>query len=80
MPRPPFSTQLLALLIVVAILCGLLMAAVWLMLSSALGERDLNQIADALSRYADRAERQHHRGNAELYRGNAIARAAIARH
>lgn len=39
MPRPPFSTQLLTLWILVTILCGLLTAAVWLMLSSALGER-----------------------------------------
>ncbi|MBK4735001.1 hypothetical protein [Noviherbaspirillum pedocola] len=40
------------------------------MLSSALGERDLDQIADALNRYADRGERRHRRGNAELYREN----------
>ena len=39
MPRPSFSTQLFALWILVAILCGLLTAAVWLILSSALGER-----------------------------------------
>jgi signal transduction histidine kinase len=39
MPRPSFSTQLFALWILVAILCGLLTAAVWLMLSSALSER-----------------------------------------
>lgn len=39
MPRPSFSTQLYALWILVAILCSLLTAAVWLMLSSALGER-----------------------------------------
>lgn len=43
MPRPSFSTQLYALWILVAGLCILLIAAVWLMLSSALGER----IADA---------------------------------
>ncbi|WP_118181185.1 sensor histidine kinase [Paraburkholderia phosphatilytica] len=43
MPRPSFSTQLYALWILVAILCSLLTAAVWLMLSSALGER----VADA---------------------------------
>ncbi|MDR5827910.1 HAMP domain-containing sensor histidine kinase [Caballeronia sp. LP006] len=39
MPRPSFSAQLFALWILVAVLCGLLTAAVWLMLSSALGER-----------------------------------------
>ncbi|BBU31105.1 hypothetical protein BTHE68_48390 [Burkholderia sp. THE68] len=39
MPRPSFSTQLFALWVLVAVLCGLLTAAVWLMLSSALGER-----------------------------------------
>jgi len=39
MPRPSFSTQLYALWILVAILCGLLTAALWFMLSSALGER-----------------------------------------
>ncbi|OZI26283.1 two-component sensor histidine kinase [Bordetella genomosp. 9] len=39
MPRPSFSTQLVALWILVAGLCGLLGAAVWLMMSSALGER-----------------------------------------
>ncbi|CAM3654221.1 histidine kinase [Bordetella sputigena] len=39
MPRPSFSTQLVALWILVAGLCGLLGAAVWLMLSSALDER-----------------------------------------
>lgn len=39
MPKPSFSTQLLALWILIAVLCGLLSAAVWLMLSSALGER-----------------------------------------
>ncbi|WP_250517145.1 HAMP domain-containing sensor histidine kinase [Caballeronia sp. INDeC2] len=39
MPRPSFSTQLFALWILVAVLCGLLTAAVWLMLTSALGER-----------------------------------------
>ncbi|WP_414449747.1 PAS domain-containing sensor histidine kinase [Burkholderia sp. 22PA0099] len=39
MPRPSFSTQLYALWILVAGLCILLTAVVWLMLSSALGER-----------------------------------------
>jgi len=39
MPRPSFSTQLFALWILVAVLCGLLTAAVWLAMSSALGER-----------------------------------------
>lgn len=39
MARPSFSTQLLTFWILVTILCGLLMAAVWLMLSSALDER-----------------------------------------
>jgi signal transduction histidine kinase len=39
MPKPSFSTQLFALWLLVAVLCGLLTAAVWLMLSSALGER-----------------------------------------
>ncbi|GAB7524356.1 sensor histidine kinase [Paraburkholderia sp. 2C] len=39
MPRPSFSTQLLALWILIAVLCGLLTIAVWLMLSSALNER-----------------------------------------
>jgi signal transduction histidine kinase len=39
MPRPSFSTQLSALWIIVAILCGLLSVAVWLVTSSALGER-----------------------------------------
>lgn len=39
MPRPSFSTQLYALWVLVAGLCVLLTAAVWLMLSSALGER-----------------------------------------
>jgi signal transduction histidine kinase len=39
MPKPSFSTQLLALWILIAVLCGLLSGAVWLMLSSALGER-----------------------------------------
>lgn len=39
MPRPSFSTQLFTLWILVAVLCGLLSAAVWLMLTSALGER-----------------------------------------
>ncbi|QJP69555.1 sensor histidine kinase [Burkholderia glumae] len=39
MPRLPFSTQIVALWILVAVLCSLLTAAVWLMLSSALGER-----------------------------------------
>lgn len=39
MPRPSFSTQLFALWLLVAGLCGLLTAVVWLMLSSALGER-----------------------------------------
>ncbi|CAM2158815.1 histidine kinase (plasmid) [Pararobbsia alpina] len=39
MPRPSFSTQLLALWILIAVLCGLLSVAVWLMLSSALSER-----------------------------------------
>src|SRR5690349_17569320 len=39
MPRPSFSTQLYVLWILVAILCGMLIVAVWLMLSSALGER-----------------------------------------
>lgn len=39
MPKPSFSTQLLALWIVIAGLCGLLSVAVWLTLSSALGER-----------------------------------------
>ncbi|WP_454723353.1 MULTISPECIES: sensor histidine kinase [Cupriavidus] len=39
MPRPSFSTQLLTLWILIAVLCGLLSVAVWLMLSSALGER-----------------------------------------
>ncbi|MBB3258498.1 signal transduction histidine kinase [Paraburkholderia bannensis] len=39
MPRPSFSTQLFALWILVAVLCGLLAASVWLVLSSALGER-----------------------------------------
>ncbi|WP_406868629.1 sensor histidine kinase [Paraburkholderia fungorum] len=43
MPRPSFSTQLYALWILIAILCSLLSATVWLMLSSALGER----VADA---------------------------------
>ncbi|WP_413214432.1 sensor histidine kinase [Paraburkholderia kururiensis] len=38
-PRPSFATQLFALWMLVAILCGLLSAAVWLVLSSALGER-----------------------------------------
>ncbi|WP_407691478.1 sensor histidine kinase [Robbsia andropogonis] len=37
--RIPFSTQLTALWILVAFLCALLTAAVWLMLFSALGER-----------------------------------------
>jgi signal transduction histidine kinase len=39
MPRPSFSTQLFVLWILVACLCGLLTAAVWLVLSSAVGER-----------------------------------------
>jgi signal transduction histidine kinase len=39
MPRPSFSTQLLTLWILIAVLCGLLSVAVWLMLSSALSER-----------------------------------------
>jgi signal transduction histidine kinase len=39
MPKPSFSAQLLALWALVAVLCGLLSAAVWLTLSSALGER-----------------------------------------
>ncbi|WP_250475518.1 HAMP domain-containing sensor histidine kinase [Caballeronia sp. GAFFF1] len=39
MPRPSFSTQLLTLWTLIAVLCGLLSVAVWLMLSSALGER-----------------------------------------
>ncbi|WP_144113978.1 sensor histidine kinase [Paraburkholderia sp. BCC1886] len=39
MPKPSFSTQLLALWTLIAALCGLLSVAVWLMLSSALGER-----------------------------------------
>ena len=39
MNKPSFSTQLLALWILVAGLCGLLIAAVWLMFSSALSER-----------------------------------------
>lgn len=39
MPRPTFSTQLLALWILVTILCALLTAAVWLMQSLAVGER-----------------------------------------
>jgi signal transduction histidine kinase len=39
MSRPSFSTQLFALWILVAVLFGLLTSAVWLMLSSALGER-----------------------------------------
>ncbi|MEK6346537.1 MAG: HAMP domain-containing sensor histidine kinase [Burkholderia sp.] len=39
MPKPSFSTQLLALWALIAVLCGLLSVAVWLMLSSALGER-----------------------------------------
>lgn len=39
MPRPSFSTQLLALWILITVLCALLSVAVWLMLSSALGER-----------------------------------------
>lgn len=43
MPRPSFSTQLYALWLLIAVLCGLLTATVWLMLSSALGER----VADA---------------------------------
>ena len=49
MPRPSFSTQLFALWILVAILCGLLTLAVWIMLSSALGQRvdDAKQHATA---------------------------------
>ncbi|SAL59888.1 integral membrane sensor signal transduction histidine kinase [Caballeronia cordobensis] len=39
MPRPSFSTQLLTLWMLIAVLCGLLSVAVWLMLSSALSER-----------------------------------------
>jgi signal transduction histidine kinase len=39
MPKPSFSTQLLALWTLIAGLCGLLSVAVWLMMSSALGER-----------------------------------------
>ncbi|MBW9102317.1 sensor histidine kinase [Paraburkholderia phenoliruptrix] len=39
MPRPSFSSQLLTLWILIAVLCGLLSVAVWLMLSSALSER-----------------------------------------
>ncbi|KRE89498.1 histidine kinase [Frateuria sp. Soil773] len=39
MPKPSFTTQLSALWILVAVLCGLLTVAVWLMLSSALGDR-----------------------------------------
>ncbi|WP_322033862.1 HAMP domain-containing sensor histidine kinase [Paraburkholderia sp. J76] len=39
MPRPSFSTQLYVLWILVAILCSLLTGVVWLVLSSALGER-----------------------------------------
>lgn len=39
MPKLSFSTQLLALWALIAGLCGLLSVAVWLMLSSALGER-----------------------------------------
>jgi signal transduction histidine kinase len=39
MPRPSFSTQLFTLWLLVAVLCGLLSGAVWLTLSSALGER-----------------------------------------
>ncbi|NIE65202.1 HAMP domain-containing sensor histidine kinase [Burkholderia sp. Ax-1719] len=39
MPRHSFATQLFALWILVAMLCGLLAASVWLALSSALGER-----------------------------------------
>jgi signal transduction histidine kinase len=49
MPRPSFSTQLYVLWILVAILCSLLTGVVWLMLSSALGERvtDAKQQATA---------------------------------
>lgn len=39
MPRPSFSTQLFTLWILIAVLCGLLSVAVWLMLSWALSER-----------------------------------------
>ncbi len=39
MPKPSFSTQLIGLWALIAVLCALLSTAVWLMLSSALGER-----------------------------------------
>lgn len=39
MPKPSFSTQLLTLWMLIAVLCGLLSVAVWVMVSSALGER-----------------------------------------
>lgn len=57
MPRPSFSTQLFVLWILVAVLCGLLALSVWLVLSSALGERvetARRQAASACSAAASR--------------------------
>jgi hypothetical protein len=53
MPRPSFSTQLLTLWIPIAVLCGLLSVAVWLMLSSAQRARCGREAADHIDCGAD---------------------------
>ncbi|ALK34946.1 sensor histidine kinase [Burkholderia plantarii] len=72
MPRLPFSTQIVALWILVAVLCSLLTAAVWLMLSSALGERvafGTQQASAACATIASRYDlsiRRENEANVEL--------------